>query len=267
MRLRFHAFLRRLKVIGSLAFNIVQFFAALIAIITTAAGAGFIAWFFHFQGFLIALLAFLFGVFVTFLLMIFFLLRASPPRWVLQGYKHVRIDILYVIHADDPKHHTLTMETEIEALKSGVSIYEDTYQWTGQGEEDEPKVVSAGHTLMGKIIKRDGWKYTYIHLEHELTRGARTTIKTIQELYDSANNFEPFLGRVVFIPIDSMVLHVILPKALFPAHIYFREWDAPLPAGRIIREIPGKINMHSGEIHWEIQSPVFRHRYSIDWKY
>ena len=199
--------------------------------------------------------------------MIFFLLRASPPRWVLEGYKQVRTDILYVIHEDDPKHHTLTVEVEIEAIRSGVSIYEDTYQWTGQGEENEPKVASPGHTLMGKIIKRDGWKYIYIHLGHELNKGTRTIIKTIQELYDSANSFEPFLGRVVLTPIDFMVLHVILPKALHPTHIFFREWDAPVPAGRVIREIPGKINVHSGEIRWEVQSPVFRHRYSIDWKY
>ena len=267
MRFRFQTFQRKLKVIGSLAFNLIQFFAALIAIITTAAGATFVAWFFHSQGLIILLMAFLFGVFVTFLLVIFFLLKASPPRWVLRGYKHVRIDTLYVIHGDDPKHHTLTVETEIEALQPGVSIYEDTYRWTGQGEENEPKVVSPRHTLMGRTIKRDGWKYVYIHLGHELNRGARTVIKTIQDFYDSANSFEPLLVRVVSTPIDYMVLHVILPKALFPAHIVFREWDAPVPAGRLMREVLGKINIHSGEIRWEIQSPVFGHRYSIDWKY
>ena len=267
MRFRFQNFLRKLEVIGSLAFNIIQFFAALIAIITTAAGATFVAWLFHSQGLMTPLIAFLLGVFVTFFLVIFFLLRASPPRWVLAGYKQVRIDTLYVLHEDDPKHHTLTVEVEIEAIQSGVSIYEDTYHWTGQGEENEPKVVSPGHTLMGRTIKRDGWKYTYIHLGHELNKGARASIKTIQELYDSANIFEPFLGRVVSTPIDYMVLHVILPKTHFPAHIFFREWSTVGPASRIIREIPGKINTHSGEIRWEIQSPVFGHRYSIDWKY
>jgi hypothetical protein len=267
MRFKFQTFRRKLKVIGSLAFNIIQFFAALIAIITTAVGVSFIAWLFHSQGLVIPLLAFLLGVFVTFLLVIFFLSKAHPPRWVLRGYKHVRTDILYVIHGDDPKHHTLTVEAEIEAIQSGVSIYEEGYQWTGQGEENELKVVSPGHTLMGSTIKQHGWKYMYIHLGDELTIGARTVIKTIQDLYDSANNFEPFLFRVVSTPIDYMVLHVILPKAHFPAHIFFREWDAAVPVGRIIREVPGKINIHSGEIRWDIQSPVFGHRYSIDWKY
>lgn len=194
---RFHIFQRKLKVIGSVAFNVIQFFGSLIAIITTAAGAAFAAWLFHSQGLVIPLITFLLGVFVTFLLVIFFLSKANPPRWVLRGYKHVRTDILYVIHEDDPKHHTLTVETEIEAIQPGVSIYEEGYQWTGQGEENEPKVVSPGHTLMGRPIKQDGWKYMHIHLGHELNKGARTTIKTIQDLYDSANNFEPFLFRVV----------------------------------------------------------------------
>src|SRR5712692_10005147 len=119
MRFRFQTFLRKLKVIGSVAFNLIQFFAALIAIITTAAGASFVAWFFHFQSLLVLLMGILFGVFVTFLLVIFFLVKASPPRWILRGYKHLRIDTLYVIHGDDPKHHTLTVETEIEALQPG----------------------------------------------------------------------------------------------------------------------------------------------------
>ena len=267
MRVRFHNFHRKLKVVGSLAFNIIQFFAALIAIITTAAGESFIAWLLHSANIVIPLVAFLLGVFVTFLLVVFFLLKASPPRWVLEGYKQIKIDTLYVIHGDDPKHHTFIVETEIEAIKSGISIYEDTYHWTGEGEENEPKVVSPGHSLMGSTLKRDGWKYIYVHLGHELTRGARTTIKTVQEFHDSASNFEPFLARVVLIPIDHMVLHVILPKALFPTHIFFREWSAVGPAGRIVREITGKINTHSGEIRWEIPSPVFGHRYSIEWKY
>jgi hypothetical protein len=267
MRFRFQTFLRKLKVIGSLAFNIIQFFAALIAIITTAAGATFVAWLFHSQGLIIPLGTFLLGVFVTFLLVIFFLVKAPPPRLILGGYKQVRIDTLYVILGDDPKHHTLTVETEIEAIQSGVSIYEDTYHWTGQGEEHEPKVVSPGHTLMGKPINQHGWKYIYIHLGHELNIGARTTIKTIQDFYDTVNNFEPFLGRVVSTPIDYMVLHVILPQALSTEHIVFREWSTVGPAGRIIREISGQINIHTGEIRWEIPSPVFGHRYSIDWKY
>ena len=191
-------------------------------------------------------------------------LRAAPPRWVLRGYKHLRIAIFYVIHSDNSQHHTLMVEAEIEAIESGVNIYEEAYQWSG-GEENELEVISPGHSLMGIPIKQNGWKYMFIHLGHDLNKGARTLIKTKRDLYDSENKFEPFLGKVISTPTDYVVLHVLLPKAHYPTHISFREWDAPLPTGRIIREIPGKINPHSGEIRWEIQSPVFGHRYSIDW--
>jgi hypothetical protein len=267
MKMRFQNLLRKLSVISSLAFNILQFFAALIAIITTTTGAAIVAWLFHFQGLVLPLITFLFGVFVTFILVIIFILRASPPRWVLGGYKYVKTDCLYIIHEDDQKHHTYMIEVEIEAIKSGVNIFESTYRWTGQGLEEEPKVLSSGHTLMGKIIKQSGWKYFYIHLGQELKIGARTTVKIRQELHDVDNNFEPFLSKVISLPMDHIILHVILPRALFPTKIFFKEWDAAGPAGRVIREVPGKINPHSGEIRWEISSPVFRHRYSIDWDY
>ncbi len=267
MGLRFQRLHRKLRVIGSLAFNIIQFFAALIAIVTTTTGAALIAWFFHSNGFVIPLITFMLGLFVAFLLVIILLLKSSPARWVLGGYKYVRTDCLYVIHEDDLKHHTFTVEIEIEAIKSGVSILEDTYRWTGQGQEGEPKVVSPGHTLMGKIIKQNGWRYFYIHLGQELKTGGRTVVKTVQELYDSTNEFEPFLSKVVSLPIDHMILHVILPKNLSPINIFFREWSTEGPASRVIREFTGKMNTHSREIRWEIQSPVFGHRYSIDWNY
>jgi hypothetical protein len=117
MKLRFQNFLRKLKVISSLAFNILQFFAALIAIITTTTGAAFVAWLFHLQGWVIPLISFLLGVFVTFILVMIFFLRSSPPRWVLGGYRYIKTDCLYIIHKDDPKHHTYIAEVEIEAIK------------------------------------------------------------------------------------------------------------------------------------------------------
>lgn len=267
MKLRFQNLLRKLRTVSSLAFNILQFTAALIAIITTTTGAAFVAWLFHLQTWFVPLATFFFGVFVMFLLVTYFLLRSSPPRWVLKGYKIIKTDCLYIINKDDPTHHTYIIEVEIEAIKSGVNIYESLYRWTGQGMEDEPKVVSPGHTLMCKLIKQNGWKYFYIHLGQELKIGARTTIKIRQELYDNDNHFEPFLSKVISLPMDHVILHVVLPEALFPTNIFFREWDAAGPTGRVVREIPGKIHSHNGEIRWEILSPVFRHRYSIDWNY
>lgn len=264
MKFRFQNLQRKLRTISSLAFNILQFIAALIAIITTTAGAALIAWLFHLQAWFVPLTTFILGVFITSLLVTFFLLRSSPPRWIQKGYKVIKTDCLYIIHKDDPRHHTYIAEVEIEAIQSGVNIYESTYRWTGQGTEDEPKIISPGHTLLGNIVKESGSKFFYIHLGQELLKiGSRTTIKTRQELYDTSNNFEAFLSKRITLPMDHVILHVVLPEAHFPSKIFFREWDA----GNVVREIPGKIHAHSGEIRWEISSPVFHHRYSIDWNY
>lgn len=262
MRLRFYNLRRKLKVISSWAFNLTQFFASLIAIITAS-----LALLLRFQSWLIPITAFLFGIFVANVLVIISSLRAAPPRWILKGYKYVKIDCLYVVHGDDPTHHSYVNEVEIEAIQSGVNIFESSYRWTGRGKEEEPKIKSPGHILLGQTIKQSGWKYFYIHLGQDMSIGARTTIKIVQELHDIDNDFEPFLGKVISVPMDYVILHVILPKTLFPTTIFFKEWDSAAPTARIIREVPGKINHHSGEIRWEIPSPVFRHRYSIDWTY
>ncbi len=130
-----------------------------------------------------------------------------------------------MIHADDQSHHTYVTEVEIEAIKSGVNIFESSYRWTGRGKEEEPKILSPGHILMGKIIKQSGWKYYYVHLGQEMRIGARTTIKIMQDLYDIDNDFEPFLSKVIAVPMDYVILHVILPKPHFPTKIFFKEWD------------------------------------------
>lgn len=262
MKLRFYNLRRKLKVISSWAYHMTQFLASLIAIITVC-----LALLLRFQSWLIPISAFLFGIFVANVLVIIFSLKATPPRWILKGYKYVKIDSLYVVHADDLTHHTLVTEVEIEAIQSGINIFESSYRWTGRGREEEPKIISPGHTLLGTTIKQSGWKYYYIHLGQEMSLGARTTIKIVQELYDIDNDFEPFLGKVISVPMDYVILHVILPKSHLPKQIYFKEWDSAGPAAKIIRERPGKINDHSGEIRWEIPSPVFRHWYSINWAY
>jgi hypothetical protein len=59
------------------------------------------------------------------------------------------------IHEDDPKHQTLIKIVEIEAFLPGISVYEDTYKWSGEGQEGEPRVISEDHTLIGLREKKD----------------------------------------------------------------------------------------------------------------
>lgn len=265
MILQFQNLLRKLRAIASLVFNVIQLIAALIALLATTAGATIAAGLLRIEWLIAPLIAFALGIIITLTIIFFFAIKSSPSRWLLRGYRYVHAEYLYRIY-DEPKHHSLTVSVLLEAIQSGVSIFEDRYLWSGQGEEGEPQLTSPGCSLMGSVIKRSGWKYYYIHMGRELSLGERQEITTYQDLYDHDNKFEPYLAKTIAEPVDQLVLRVILPKHRIPTKATLSEWSTLGPASTRIKTQPGKINTHSGEIHWEIASPVFGHRYEIRWE-
>jgi hypothetical protein len=265
---------RSLRTVWSLVSNILQIISAIISIVTLSFVAAFFAGLAHFQNLVVPLITFALGVLVAgSIMLVFYFLRASillkksPPRWLLRSYKYVKTESLYKIHEDDTLHHTFTITTKIEAIESGVNIFENTYRWTGKGKEEKPKVVSSGHVLLGETVNDSGWKYYYVHLGQPLNIGDATEIVTIQELYDTENSFDSYLAKIISQPVDLLTLRVILPRNTLPTKIDFTEWNIDGPAGNIIKSTLGTINHQNGEICYLIKKPVIRRKYEIRWKY
>ncbi len=268
---KFH---KTLRIIWSLVSNVLQIISAFISIVTLSFVAAFFAKISHFQNLVVPLIAFAVGIIVAgSLILAFYFLRAStrlkqlPPRWLLRSYKYLETESLYEIHEDDPTHHTFTITTKIEAIESGVNIFENTYRWTGKGKEETPRVISPGHVLLGETVNDSGWKYYYVHLGQPLSIGDTTVVQTIQDLQDIEHNFDPYLAKIISQPVDLLTLRVILPKNALPSKIDFTEWNSEGPAGNVIKSTPGTINHQNGEIRYLIKKPVIKHKYEIRWKY
>ncbi len=187
------------------------------------------------------------------------------PKWFQQGYRFVRAEYHYIIHEDNSRHHSQITSILLETFKDGISIFEDRYAWSGQGQEEDLQVLSAGHSLV-EVIERAHWKYVRIFLGRELSKGEQAEVRIILDLYDLENKFEPYLAKTVGEQLDYLILKVVLPISNFPPHITFSERNILSPEVPSTLTQPGKINTHSGEIHWEIASPVFGHRYEIRWE-
>ena len=129
-------------------------------------------------------------------------LKASPVKSLLRGYRWVTAEYLYTIHEDNPKHHSQVISITLETLRPGVDHFENRYLWSGEGKEDSPNLLSAGHTLMGPPVQHGIWKYYYVHFGHELAMAERIEIKILQELYDTKGRFEPFLAKTIIEPLD-----------------------------------------------------------------
>jgi hypothetical protein len=260
--------------VDPLVSNILQIASAIISIVTLSFVAAFFAKLSQFQNLVVPLISFAIGSIVAgVLILVLYLLNASkylrqsPPRWLLRSYKYLETESLYVIHEDDPTHHTFTITTKIEATESGVNIFENTYRWTGKGKEEPPRVISPGHVLLGETVNDSGWKYYYIHLGQPLNVGDTTVIQTVQDLQDSEHSFDPYLAKIISQPVDLLTLRVILPKSALPSKIDFTEWNTEGPAGNIIESRSGTINHQNGEICYSIKKPAIKHKYEIRWKY
>lgn len=120
--------------------------------------------------------------------------------------------------------------------------------------------------MMGGAFLRGSWKYYYVHLGGELGVGERSKVEIVQELHDTEGSFEPFLAKTVIEPLDYLTLSVQLPRHQLPAEITFTEERAAIPGNDVIKRKPGKCDSSTGVISWNIQSPVFGHRYEIRWK-
>jgi hypothetical protein len=266
-------FLRRLKAFASFLFMSVQFLAVLITILVTLGGLALFAWLQRNLNLPVILTLLALAALATTSVILFrsssfiSLFKSSSSSWVLRGYRSLKSEYTYEINEADSNQHTLISQHTIETLHSGVSIFEDSYQWLGKGSETKPMVLSRGHILMGEAIKRSGWNYYYIYLGRELSKRETDDIKVQQE-FIFHEDVQQFFSKVVSMPTNKLVLHLILPTHSAPYTVYFREWNTDGPASRLLRQIPGTLyhKNHKFETRWEIQDPILGHRYEISWQ-
>jgi hypothetical protein len=257
----------KLKGFAQLMYHAVQLASALITIFAATIGATVVASILRLQILLIPLVAFALGTLVALIIIIFTYSKTARSRWLLQGYRWISAEYLYTIHSNDPSHHTQVVTILLHAVRSGVDHFENRYFWTARGQEEEPRILSSGHSLMGPVIQRGGWRYYFIHFGHELTKGEEVEVKIQQELYDREGKFEPFLAKTMSEPVNKLILKVVLPRSFFPLQVTCSEEEGAVPFNNLVKRYPSKINLgnESGEIRWEVDHPVIGHRYEIRW--
>jgi hypothetical protein len=239
-------------------FTIISFFASIV-------GAGITTFWTKYRDYAFLLSAFALGIFVAVVTAI--VISKSPPtKWLIRGYRWVRVEYLYCIH--DPKHHSQTITILLEAVRPGVVLFENRYQWSGRGREELPKIISPPEaTLLGPPIQHGLWKYYYVHLGRELSVGERIEVKISQELYDDEGRFEPFLAKTIAEPLDYLVLRVVFPQDHPPRGAVCNVSSAEGPAGVVIQSTPCQYDSVSRELRWEIPKPAFGRRYEIRWRW
>ena len=258
---------KRIRSIITVLIQAINLVAAIITIATAAVVIAATTWLSQ-QGVTIAPFAsFVLGGIFSLTVMGYVYAKSSPVRSLLRGYRWVRAEYVYRIDDTEQQHHTQTIEIQIEAMRPQVDHFENRYLWSGSGQEDVPKVISDGHSLMGPPIRRRIWNYYYVHLGHEFTVGERQNVKIVQQLYDTNKSYEPFLAKIILEPVDYLTLRAILPRNRPPITAYHIEHSSSFPEYNVVEQ--GKLNFDTvnWELRWDIPSPTLNHRYEIRWSW
>lgn len=154
----------------------------------------------------------------------------------------------------------------IKAIRSGVRVFSNRYQWTGSGAEQEPTPRSAGHTVSS--VRRTGrWHEYFFDLGRPLAKGDEETVLLSQNFVDSEQTFDTFLAKDIIEALQSLTLDVTLPVNRIPAFAEAIEFESTIPGAAPIKKTALEIDIDSGSFGWEVARPRLGRRYEIRWKY
>jgi hypothetical protein len=164
------------------------------------------------------------------------------------------------------------VEIEIVALRNGVDTFANQYLWSGgSGSQHDqgPRVESAGHELIGPVKRHRGWCYYRVGLQPTLRKGQSATVRVRQDLFDSGEQFSPFLAKAMNEDCDELTLQVQLPLALLPNRAWGTMHDAPHVSAKELRREPLGITVEGSlaTIEWTEQKPQRSRNYAIEWAY
>ena len=182
------------------------------------------------------------------------------------GYEKLAASYFYRVDEDDPTVHYSRSSVTIRALRNGVRLFRHGTSWTGEGAQDIPRVLSAGHSFSSQR-KHAGWTNYFVDLGRSLHKGEEDTIDLEQELLDLNRAFETFIAMDVYEPLQVLGLSVRLPDSRLPVFAEGLEYESIDPDGQPISKTPLGIDRSEGVVTWRVANPRLRRRYELRWEY
>jgi hypothetical protein len=210
-----------------------------------------------------------FGMAVATAVVPLILLRASWALTSGRGYRWRKATYRYRIDPLDHHHHAQTVEVEIVALRNGVNAFFNQYMWSGAGDDSGPRVLSAGHTLLGPTKRQRGWEAYVVEIQPALRKGDTATIVVHQDLVDTREVFLPFLAKTINEDCDELVLHVQLPVGVTLHRAWGATGTGPHAGAEELSRQPLRVTTDGAivSVEWTVVRPRRNINYAIEWAY
>jgi hypothetical protein len=267
-----------LRSIANIAYSTIGLLASLVTVITvlsTLSLATLIAWLTQQKNIILPLVWFSLGFCSLLVIIILYLqfFSKSTIKNLRRGYKWVSAQHLYCID-DTLEQHIHISTIRIKIIRPGTIIFQDSYIWSGHGNEEPPEILSAGHELMGSFTKQHFYfkhkerRFYFIYLGRELPIGQEVEIKIRKKLHDNARRFEPFFSTPIGGYLRRLSISVRLPKSPHAMNFYNYHYTLSGTNGKLISKTPSMltVNPDNIELSYEVLN-VRSGRYEIRWEW
>lgn len=127
------------------------------------------------------------------------------------GYRIRGVKYSYTFDAVDYSKHSQECNTEIEATRSGVNLFEARYRWSGSGNSQFKLLTPRQILLTHPGMQLRHSNYYYVFLKVPLMLGDTDRICVQQEVIDRDRTMVFQLTKTVREPIESLTLSVTFP--------------------------------------------------------
>lgn len=168
---------------------------------------------------------------------------------------HKYINITHIVH---------TRRYKIEALKDGLTTFNERFFWTGGDENYSIKCLSKGHTL-SFLQKENLFNHYAVSFGRTLRKGDIEEVIIEWQLHDPEKKAQPFISTPIKEPTLKLKLVVIFPELMNVQEI---AKEISFPHGRKIPIYFKSEIVENGIFKWESSKkskPKLFYHYEIRW--
>jgi hypothetical protein len=182
------------------------------------------------------------------------------------GYRVKSAKYSYSFDRLDYSAHLQEVDTEVEATRNGVSLFEGRYSWSGSGSADLTLETSRQILLSDPMMRLRGYNYYYVYLRRPLLIGDAEQIRVRQSFIDHDRRMDPQLTKTVREPLDSLILSVSFPEGgPGRADVWALSRRSERDDSEVVARYPLEWEEGARRATLRIDQPEQRMTYAIEW--
>lgn len=164
----------------------------------------------------------------------------------------------------DKTHMLYKKRLVVKALKKGLNVYKDKYQWTGKGKINIKSTIQEQQVF--ETERKNVWQLYEIRLPKNLNINETMPTEVVWELEDQEEKAVPFFSATIEEPTEKLRFNLCLPNH-FNVKEVICETSSSIGSQKPLESITKPLVVYDGKscVTWEITCPKLLYHYEVKW--